>query len=48
MATVTFFFADQAGSTVQLERLGDAGAKEVRQAYTAPVDPYRGVQGLPT
>jgi WD40 repeat protein/class 3 adenylate cyclase len=32
MATVTFFFADQAGSTVQLERLGDAGAKGVRQA----------------
>jgi hypothetical protein len=22
------------------------GAKQVRQAYTAPVDPYRGVQGL--
>ncbi|HEV2894270.1 MAG TPA: AAA family ATPase, partial [Actinomycetota bacterium] len=32
MATVTFLFADQAGSTVQLERLGDAGAKGVRQA----------------
>jgi WD40 repeat protein/class 3 adenylate cyclase/energy-coupling factor transporter ATP-binding protein EcfA2 len=32
MATVTFFFADQAGSTVQLERLGDAGAKGIRQA----------------
>ena len=32
MATVTFFFADQAGSTAQLERLGDAGAKGVRQA----------------
>jgi hypothetical protein len=24
------------------------GAKQVRQAYTAPVDPYRGVQGLAT
>jgi hypothetical protein len=24
------------------------GAKQVRQAYTAPVDPYRGVQGLST
>jgi WD40 repeat protein/class 3 adenylate cyclase/energy-coupling factor transporter ATP-binding protein EcfA2 len=32
MATVTFFFADQAGSTAQLERLGDAGAKGIRQA----------------
>jgi hypothetical protein len=32
MATVTFFFADQAGSTVQLERLGDAGANGVRQS----------------
>jgi hypothetical protein len=32
MATVTFFFADQAGSTVQPERLGDAAAKGVRQA----------------
>jgi hypothetical protein len=32
MATVTFFFADQADSTVQLERQGDAGAKGVRQA----------------
>jgi class 3 adenylate cyclase len=27
MGTVTFFFADQVGPTVQLERLGDAGAK---------------------
>ena len=32
MATVTFLFADQAGSAVQLERLGDVGAKGVRQA----------------
>ena len=31
MTTVTFCFADQAGSTVQLERLGDTGAKWARQ-----------------
>jgi adenylate cyclase len=31
MATVTFLFADQVGSTAQLERLGESGAKDLRQ-----------------
>jgi len=55
VATITGDFRAGGSVTVtcairldNLAPLNLRGAKQVRQAYTAPVDPYRGVQGLAT
>ena len=46
VATMSFLFVDQAGSTVQLEALGDAGASPIRdelfQILRAAVDDHEG------
>lgn len=46
VATMSFLFVDQAGSTVQLEALGDAGASPIRdelfQILRAAVDDHKG------